>query len=460
MSSLTSDPMVPVRKLHIVEEGNTTFLRNSIDHAVATVGSEIKCDKDIFDSYSYEGWKNIHHDLLIVCAAVEYADRRWARSARQWQRRIHLTVPVFDLATWLDSSVLHNLRDTLRHLTGDSWHFNFIKHEGVASNKPRQRPLFPMHSKEFAIAYSDGLDSLCVSGLYDDDEKAVCVRVAKHMQHRLKGERPFDRLPFDVCVKPNREASARSRGFKFAAITAIAAQISNVNRIIVPESGQGALGPVLVPLTKIYPDYRNHPTFFRRMEQFIQATLGIKLTYEQPRLWHTKGQTIAAFLAKPGMQAEQVINTRSCWQQRFNVRVDGKLRQCGVCAACQLRRMSLHAAGIDEPTTAYAVSDLKEESFSAMLHKLNNCSTTQSLHEYGYMGTRHLQQLADLAVEPDAKLKPYAFELAMALGQSTDDVLQHLREMLRCHSQEWEAFVASHGEQSFVKMWAMGGRHG
>src|SRR5690606_20328081 len=119
------------------------------------------------------------------------------------------------------------------------------------------------------------------------------------------------------------EDSARSRGFKFAAITAIAAHLSKISRIIVPESGQGALGPVLLPLRNIYPDYRNHPTFFRRMERFIQALLGISVTYEQPRLWYTKGQTIAAFLAKPDVTTGQILDTRSCWQQRSNVRVGG-----------------------------------------------------------------------------------------------------------------------------------------
>jgi hypothetical protein len=52
------------------------------------------------------------------------------------------------------------------------------------------------------------------------------------------------------------------------------------------------------------------------------------------------------------------------------------------------------------------------------------------------------------------------FELAEALGTSTDDVQTHLRAMLRQHSEEWVAFAASQGEKSFIKMWTKGGRHG
>lgn len=461
MNVISDFQKVSERHLHILETGKQAPRRGRQECVFATIGSQIKCDKDIFDSYSYEGWKDIHHDLLIVCAAVEYADRRWARSARRWSRPIHATIPVLELATWLDANVQQHLRDTLRHLTGDDWRFTFVQNEAPASDKDRQPPLFPNQRKEFAIAYSEGLDSWCVSGLYNENDVAVRVHVSKYRARRRKDEQPFDRLPFNVTVKPSQEDSARSRGFKFAAITAIAAHLSKVSRIIVPESGQGALGPVLLPLRNVYPDYRNHPTFFRRMEKFVKALLGVDLTYEQPRLWHTKGQTIAAFLAKPGVSVDQVINTRSCWQQRFNVRVGGgKPRQCGICAACQLRRMSLHAAGVEEPLAAYSVADLQASRFESALPKQNSFQPTSTLYEYGFMGTRHLQQLTDFAAEPDAKHKPYVFELAEALGTSMADVQSNLREMLNRHSEEWAAFVAAQGDESFLTLWTKGGRHG
>ena len=460
MNAVSDFQKIIERKLVVVEAKSASPNQRARDGVYATIGSEIKCDQEIFDSYSYEGWKEIHRDLLILCAAVEYADRRWSRGTRQWARSIHLTVPVVELAIWLDANVQQNLRDTLRHLTGDDWQFSFVKSTNVVPAAARQRPLFPKEHKEFAIAYSEGLDSLCVSGLYNENNEAVCVRVAKHKQRRRRDERPFDRLPFDVSVKPSAEDSVRSRGFKFAAVTAIAAHISKVSRIIVPESGQGALGPVLLPLRNIYPDYRNHPTFFRRMERFIKALLHADIRYEQPRLWKTKGQTIKAYLDRPGVQAQQIVNTRSCWQQRANVRVDGKLRQCGVCAACLLRRMSLHAAGISESSDAYTIADLGAENFSDALAKHAGFKVTATLRDYGYMGARHLQQLGDFGAETDAVIKPYAFELAEALGMPMDDVQSRLREMLNQHSEEWRAFVDAQGDDSFLRLWIKGGRHG
>jgi Queuosine biosynthesis protein QueC len=450
----------PQRNLMVLEAGRAIPHRGPTGCVYATIGSEIKCDKDIFDSYCHEGWGNIHHDLLIVCAAVEFADRRWARGNAYWARHFHVTVPVIELTTWQDAAVRQSLSDTLRHLTGDEWRFSFEHHKGAATSKLRQGPLFPNQQKAFAIAYSEGLDSLSASGLYNENNTAVSVRVSKFKQRLRTHERPFDRLPFDVKVKPNAENSARSRGFKFAAVTAIAAQLSSVSRIIVPESGQGALGPVLLPLLNIYPDYRNHPTFFRQMERFIKALLGVDLTYEQPRLWHTKGQTIAAFLARPGIKPEQVIETRSCWQQRFNVRVAGEVRQCGVCAACLLRRMSLHAAGVEEPPEKYAIANLQAARLSDALPKESRFRATRTLYDYGYMGARHLQQLADLASVPDAALKPHAFQISDALGSSLGDVTTKLRDMLVQHSEEWAAFEKHAGDKSFLHLWTKGGRNG
>lgn len=459
MSGMSDFSKSDERNLYVIEAKKQQRHSRS-DFVYAVIGSEIKCDHSLFDSYSYEGWQDIHHDLLIVCAAIEYADRRWARSSRQWARALHVTVPVLELATWLDGNIQKNLHATLRHLTGDEWRFTFVQYERLVTNEGRQRPLFPNQQKRFAIAYSDGLDSRCVLGLYNENDRAVCVRVSKNQQRHRKDERPFDRLPFNVTVKTSAEDSVRSRGFKFAAITAIASHLSKVSRIIVPESGQGALGPVLLPLRNIYPDYRNHPTFFRKMERFIHALLGIEIKYEQPRLWYTKGQTVAAFLAKTGANVNQVIDTRSCWQQRANVRVGGKFLQCGICAACQLRRMSLHAANVREPLENYTIGELRAENYTDALPKVDSFKATATLHDYGYMGARHLQQLADLAGEPDSILRPYAFELAEALETSIDDAQKRLRSMLRQHSEEWFSFVASQGENSFLKFWIKGGRNG
>ncbi len=70
------------------------------------------------------------------------------------------------------------------------------------------------------------------------------------------------------------ESSARSRGFKFAVLSGLAAYLAKANKVFVPESGQGALGPAIVTVGQAYEDFRNHPRFTKKMSAFLKALLG------------------------------------------------------------------------------------------------------------------------------------------------------------------------------------------
>ena len=446
--------------LRIVGQPTNSKRRPNSDETIAQIGVDILFDPSVLDTYCYDGWRPVHHDLLLVCAAVEYADRRCRRRATRWSRRFRIILPVLDLPAWKQLDVSAHLQDTLRHLTGDEWHFSFVQGSESAPNAARQRVLpFPNH-RAFAIAYSDGVDSRCVSGLLDTGGSAVRVRVGRNKDPVRFGERPFDQIPFSVKLDTARESGARSRGFKFASITAIAAHLSGVRKIVVPESGQGALGPVLLPLHNTYADYRNHPTFFRKMERFINAVLGYSLVYEQPRLWYTKGETIAAFLAQSKTERESIFTTRSCWQQRWNARFAGKLRQCGLCVACLLRRMSMHAADVDEPADTYLIDDLTVHCYKHAVsrHPCNRLSGTMA--EYGSVGARHLQRLAEMPHLLDSPPRPHVFELARATGFSEKTIRQALMRLLLQHAQEWREFVRAQGPRSFITNWTTGARDG
>ena len=127
----------------------------------------------------------------------------------------------------------------------------------------------------------------------------------------------------------------------------VVAYLAGAREVIVPESGQGALGPSLVTAGQAYPDYRSHPLFTARMEKFIEALLGYRVRYAFPQIWQTKGETLRQFIE--ACPEDGWASTRSCWQSQRHVSVDGRKRQCGICAACMLRRMSVHAAGLFPP---------------------------------------------------------------------------------------------------------------
>lgn len=82
--------------------------------------------------------------------------------------------------------------------------------------------------------------------------------------------------------RKNTETSARSRGFKFAVVSAMAAYLVDAPATIVPESGQGALAPALLPVGHGYEDYRNHPVFTKLMARFVNALLDYPIQFQFP----------------------------------------------------------------------------------------------------------------------------------------------------------------------------------
>jgi hypothetical protein len=196
------------------------------------------------------------------------------------------------------------------------------------------------------------------------------------------------------------------------------------------------------------------------MERFLKALFGHSVTFKFPQLWRTKAQTLREYVkACPGDKS--LIETRSCWQQSRQVSVEGKRRQCGICAACMLRRLSMHAAGIEEPKENYVWEDLTASNFKAgAASSFSAAKKTPALREYAIAGALHLDHLAALPGSPaNARaLDLSAFHLAGALGSPQMEVRRKLDGMLKEHAREWRDFLSSLGNNSFLAPWAINGR--
>ena len=101
--------------------------------------------------------------------------------------------------------------------------------------------------------------------------------------------------------------------------------------------------------------------------------------------------------------------TWSCWQQNRHSSVAGRKRQCGVCAACFLRRLSVHAAGLEEVPETYVWENLSARSFEAGAASAFSRITTAH-REYAIAGALHyyMQVKADLR-------QPLAFAAVLAV---------------------------------------------
>src|SRR3546814_17634830 len=103
-------------------------------------------------------------------------------------------------------------------------------------------------------------------------------------------------------------------------------------------------------------------------------------------MWSTKGQTLRTFLTQTGRPQADLTSTTSCWQKRAVVNFGGKRRQCGLCAACLLRRMSMHAAEINEASDTYVIADLRASSVAPALALVADQSQRRIMVEYGRVG--------------------------------------------------------------------------
>ena len=428
--------------------------RPRLGASVASIGVDLRLSITRLESYFFAQWQSELVDLLVVAAAVEYCDIVKRRPNLGWARAFDVRVAVHDPQKWNSALVRSALEETLNFLTGDVWAFSFDA-RGAAMQPVPQRSLDLDTGARAIVPYSDGLDSRAVAALIEHEEHGglVRVRLGAGGMDRSRGRRrvPFTTVPYEVHIpkRLRRESTARSRGFKFAVITGIAARLANINRVVVTESGQGALGPVIAVTGHAYPDYRVHPSFTNRIERLFEVLTGARIHYEFPRIWSTKGETISdASRLSPGPTWH---DTRSCWQGSRQVSVAGSRRQCGICAACLLRRMSMHAAGLVEASDVYiweslSVSEMREGATAGFT------AFTPALEQYAIAGILHLDHLAALARSPlhIRRLRQAAREIALALGQDARAVEEKLVGLLERHRSEWLAFLNLLGPKSFV----------
>ena len=451
---------LPLHCVDVVEAGETPR-----PHRVGCeIGRDLYFDTTGLEAYCFANWDAQVFDAFALAAAVQFCDHTRARSSVRWGREIVLRMPVHDPTHWGSAAVSEALHAALEFLTGDRWHIEFVSTKRKEQD-PRQRNLVLPDGSRVIIPFSDGLDSLAVAGLLEREHGHKLIRVrlgSRSLDKRLpKKERtPFAAVPYSVRYGEKRavESSARSRGFKFALLSGIAAYLSDASEVVVPESGQGALGPVLVPVGQAYEDYRSHPLFTDLMRSFLLALFDHEVRYVYPRLWYTKAETLAAFIAACP-NGDSWARTRSCWQGPRQVSVSQQLRQCGICAACMLRRMSVHAVGAIEARDTYVWEDLSAPSFEeGAAEEFGKVRSQGALYEYAIAGALHLDHLADLSHSSanQVPLDRQIFRLSRSIELSEEETRLRLQRLLTQHGKEWKRFVESLGAGSFVAQWVQG----
>lgn len=448
MSLTAYEARVPVCAIDVISSGRARRGRSSFDMA-----KHFEFSTTALESYAFALWEPVIYDAMVVAASVEYADRTFVRPKLGWSRAFTIRIPVLEPKRWQDPAVYDALQDAVSFLTGDNWDFEFIQRMGETPCPPQG--YLPFNNKtDSVMAYSDGMDSRAVAGLVTQSgRKLVRVRVGPKAGGRPTHDAPLPFAAVPYSVHAEGETSSRSRGFKFALISGIAAYLAEASEIVLPESGQGIFGPALVASSvQAYPDFRSHPRFTKRMERFLDALLKRSVHFVFPRIWFTKGETLKAYAALAG--GGDWRDTFSCWQDARHSSLNNHRIQCGVCAACMLRRMSIHAAGLMDDDSAYGCSDLSAATFDESLQHGFTMRGRRALREYAIAGTQHLDHMADLVLPAHrSTLRREALLVGPALAMPIADVERELVNVIERHAAEWNDFLQDKGARSFLRQW-------
>ena len=318
-------------------------------------------------------------DFLRIASAVHAVDRlvrrRSGPDGTLWGRHLWIRIGVSDLSFWTDPEVHEALMEAIRFVTGDFWDIYFVRNPHPAP--PAQRSLQSLRPEALdrqpvICLYSGGLDSAAglgirLAALQDRLFVPVSVIHHSHERSRLRGQiwrlrqsaggRLFPRsVEFSLPRPPGtggskREWSQRARSFLFTVVGAVTAALHDASSVEVYESGVGLVNlPLMAGMIGSKATRNCHPEFFRRMERLTSLVLERDFHFDLPFALATKGEMVQRM--KGLGLADLAIESVSCVHQ-FGRKKDR--RQCGVCAACLIRRLSLFVGGIDERTGTYKV---------------------------------------------------------------------------------------------------------
>src|SRR4051794_38362703 len=124
-------PPVLGKHLRVPEKAQKPSRALVKDAVVAEVGRHIRFNAAVLDTFDVTGCEPLHYDILVLCAAIEFADRRWKRPVG-WSRTLNVIVPVIDIKAWQKPEVTKSLHSVLNHLTGDRWRFTFVQAKNLS----------------------------------------------------------------------------------------------------------------------------------------------------------------------------------------------------------------------------------------------------------------------------------------------------------------------------------------
>jgi 7-cyano-7-deazaguanine synthase in queuosine biosynthesis len=402
------------------------------ENQACVLGRDIRSQPEAIARHCLAEHRAINEDVATIAEGIALADRLFPRHRGTcWARSIDLEIPVFELATFVRGDVLEALGDALHFLTGDLWRISFIKRAG----RPPSQSELPFEKIEyrFVVPYSDGLDSFAQTALLASEvgERSILrLRSGRMGADSADLKRPVLRVPRGLGPLRKKEQTYRSRPFVFFSFAGIGAFAAGAESVVIGESGQGALGPALVPYGGEWPFRSTHPGFLSLMARYLSLVFSRHTPIDQPQLWRTKGEVLQ--LLKEKDLLGRWMDTRSC-----SVRPSSKhgARTCGICGGCLLRSLAVHAAGLcDERTTS---------GFSLLSVRAEASDKAEMVPSERGLAVRALGTIVEFAALSDTAQGMSAISRESMLFDKPDHKsnARNLANLAQRHCIEWKKFL-------------------
>ena len=436
--------------------------RESGHQVLCRINKDVKLEPAALEAFCFKQITDQDLELMFLAGAIAFIDRTVRRLVEKgWRRQLHVVMPVARPRFWQQPAIVGSIVSALQFLTGDAWSFEFPK-ASMPLRSFKQAELDLGQGDFVVIPFSNGLDSFAQSRLLKvEGINATPVRVTA-WNRGLAGSREWITdddgskyrrvaVPIKLVTKPNAEQSFRTRTFVFSVLAGLAASLANARQIVIPEAGQGALGPSLVPFGAESPHRGSHPGFSRRMMIFFEAFWGKHVSIDHPQLWRTKGKVLSA-LKDAGVHSGW-DKTRSCSRDQRVIRTERhKLLHCGICSGCLLRRMAVFSAGLEEQADKYLWSNLSADSLDGALCSDALSRTTTNDRDIAVHSVLAMEELARVGERSGDQLRIRS-TLLDAYGNDSEKIsteADKLRSLLSTHRSEWRAFTDVIGKRSWI----------
>ena len=417
-------------------------------------------------------------DGIDLAAVLHVLDRAIPRDEGA-KVEVEVDIPLRRPSAFKDSR--EELQMALRQYSHDQWSFTFsrgsweglrperslIGERSEATGQDLQHQLFERKGPLEVALFSGGLDSLAGFVhrvrkhpetdflLVGSGSSLEVIGLQKRLVHALRRRVGCSRPTFQLQqtrIHPYYPGSSpplgsfntapRLRGFVFALIGASQAAMRGRDRLHIHENGVGAINlPFGGGVRKRDHATAVHPKTLRKTGDFLSAVLGKDFEVSNPFLFKTKSEMCES-IADLSWASRLASKTISCdYKPRESYRK--RVRHCGTCSSCLLRRLSFMASGLRDQTDYACLQPGYEFAKDDRSHWRGMRSQTRELGEC-LRGVRPWPALANSFPSlEDVRLYAPAQGRSSTIDGLADEKAkteENLADLYRRHVEDWNRF--------------------